>query len=267
MGPPGILWVASRITQPNKLSEERFCEWYEDQHVDEVVSLSGVPAAARYEAVPMSELAGPPTPESVKAAEQRPNYLMGGKWLTIYEVDDVDFRNTTEFKGLDGQSKPKGNLLEEIFTKAHFETRFGVLLSNDDKSAVKKGPAKLIISATMTPSTKESAEDVERFYEQEHVKEIAKCPGYVRTRRFRFVDTTVLKEFTRTAANPIEPGISVVALHEFEGPYFPVEGLQKADETPLTAKVLESLKKDGIEAGFFKLKRVYGDWFPSSSKL
>ncbi|KIW04514.1 uncharacterized protein PV09_04269 [Verruconis gallopava] len=266
MGPPGIIWVASRVTQPDKLSEERFCEWYEGQHIDEVTALSGVPAAARYEAVPMSELAGPPTAETIKAAEQRPDYLMGGKWLTIYEMKDVDFRHTAEFKSLDGQSKPKGNLLDEIFTKAHFETRFGALLSNDDKG-IKKGPGKLIISATMTPGSRASAEDIEQFYEREHVAEIAKCPGYVRTRRFRWVDTTVLKEFERLPADPIEPGNSVVALHEFEGPYFPMEGLLKADETPWTARVLESLKKNGIEAGFYRLKRVYGEWLPGSSKL
>jgi hypothetical protein len=267
MGRPGIIWVASRVTQPDKLSEERFCEWYEGQHIDEVTSLSGVSAAARYEAVPMSELAGPATPESIEATKDRPDYLMGAKWLTIYEMHDIDFRNTTEFKGLDGQSKPKGNLLDEIFTKAHFETRFGSLLSNDDKGGKKKGPAKLIISATMTPSSKDAAEDVDRFYEEEHVKEIAKCPGYVRTRRYRFVDTTVLKEFERASAEPIEPWVSVIALHEFEGPYLPMEGLIKADETPWTARVLESLKRGGVEAGFFRLKKVYGDWLPNQSKL
>lgn len=26
----GILWVSSRITQPNNLSAQKFCKWYED---------------------------------------------------------------------------------------------------------------------------------------------------------------------------------------------------------------------------------------------
>jgi len=104
MGPPGILWVASRVTNPDKLSSEKLCDWYENVHIDEVTSLSGIPAAARYEAVPMSEIGGPPTPDSIKAAENPPEYVMGGKWLTIYEMKDVDFRNSAEFKGLDGQS-------------------------------------------------------------------------------------------------------------------------------------------------------------------
>lgn len=254
------------MTKPEKLSEERFCEWYEGQHVDEVVALSGVPAAARYEAVPMSAIAGPPTPESIEAAKEPPAYMMGGKWLTVYEMNDVDFRKTAEFKGLDGQSKPKGNLLEEIFKNAKFESRFGELISNDDKGT-KRGPAKLIVSATMTGGSKEAIEDIERFYEQEHIREVAKCPGYIRTRRFRWVDTTVLNEFERQSADPVEAGVSVVALHEFDAEYFPMEGMLKADETPWTAKTLESLKAGGIEAGFYRLKRLYGDWKSEQSKL
>jgi hypothetical protein len=214
----------------------------------------------------MSEVAGPPTPESIKAAEQVPEYIMGGKWLTIYEMNDVDFRESAEFRGLDGQSKPKDDLLERIFKNAMFETRFGELLSNDDKG-IKKGPARLIVSATMTAANREAADDIERFYEQEHVREVAKCPGYIRTRRFRWVDSTVLKEFERLPAEPIEDRISVVALHEFDADYFPMEGMLKADETAWTAHILKSLKVGGLEAGFYRLKKVYGDWNSAQSKL
>lgn len=45
-----------------------------------------------------------------------------------------------------------------------------------------------------------------------------------------------------------------------------MEGMLKADKTPWTAKTLESLK-GGIEAGFYRLKRVYGDWQSGQSKL
>jgi hypothetical protein len=266
MGSPGILWVASRITKPDKLSDDKFCQWYEDQHVDEVVALSGIPAAARYEAVPMSEIAGPPTPESIKAAEEPPAYVLGAKWLTIYEMKDVEFRNSAEFRGLDGQSKPKDDLLNGVFKNAMFETRFGELLSNDDKG-IKKGPARLIVSATMTASNRQAADDIEHFYEHEHVREVAKCPGYIRTRRFRWVDSTVLKEFERQPADPIENRVSVVALHEFDGDYFPMEGMLKADETPWTASTLASLKQGGIEAGFYRLKRVYGEFKSAQSRL
>lgn len=123
---PGLLWVSSRITQPESLSRDKFTQWYEGQHIDEVVSLSGVPAAARYEAIP--GIAPPDAPYATKA-----------EWLTLYEMDDVDFRFSKEFKGLDGQSLPKEELLEGVFKKARFETRFCERVQVDEKSGARKG--------------------------------------------------------------------------------------------------------------------------------
>jgi hypothetical protein len=39
-------------------------------------------------------------------------------------MSDIEFRQTREFKGLDGQSPPKGDLLERVFGQARFDTRF-----------------------------------------------------------------------------------------------------------------------------------------------
>jgi hypothetical protein len=55
--PKGVIWVSSRISRPDEmrpgvppLSPERFCEWYEETHIQEVTALRGVPAAVRWEA-------------------------------------------------------------------------------------------------------------------------------------------------------------------------------------------------------------------------
>ena len=106
---PGVLWVSSRTQSPS-LSASEFCSWYENTHIGEVLSLPGVPRAARYEAH-----SHPPSPST---------YSAEAPWLTIYEMPDVEYRNTEEFKGLDGQSEPKKELLEGVFKKARFDTRF-----------------------------------------------------------------------------------------------------------------------------------------------
>jgi hypothetical protein len=51
--PPGVLWVSSR-TQTDELPAEKFCAWYENIHIPEVLALPGIPSAARYEAHPNS---------------------------------------------------------------------------------------------------------------------------------------------------------------------------------------------------------------------
>ena len=45
-------------------------------------------------------------------------------YLTVYEMPDVGYRKTAEFKGLDGQSEPRKELPEGVFRKARFDTRF-----------------------------------------------------------------------------------------------------------------------------------------------
>jgi hypothetical protein len=263
MTPPGILSVASRVTRPERCSKEKFNEWYENQHIDEVVALSGVSGAVRYEAIPFSDIAGAEVEE-----RDLPIWLGKAMWLTLYEMDDVEFRESREFKGLDGQSTPKDNLLEEIFRNARFETRFGGLVYTDDTAAkgAKQKPSTLIISATLTPGSEDNVKELEKWYREEHIPLISKTPNYVRTRLFKHVDTTVLHEFDRRTADPIGPG-SYLALHEFSGDALDMGEIAKVDETEWTAKVLAGLKEGGMEAMFFRRKRVYGNFLGGNAKL
>jgi len=128
---PGIIWVASQITRPTRLTPSKFVAWYENTHVDEVVALSGVPAAARYEQVDI-------LPEGTKE-EERPAWLIKAPWLTVYEMRDVEFRRTQEFRGLDGQKEPAKELLEGVFKNAGFETRFAELVQVDEVEGARRG--------------------------------------------------------------------------------------------------------------------------------
>jgi hypothetical protein len=262
---PGIVWVASQITRPAKLSDEKFNAWYENRHIDEVVSLPGIRAAARYTAIPLDALTGPApeSPPSADADAEVPAYLLKAKWLTIYEMRDVEYRNSAEFKGLDGQSVPDGHLLETVFKNAKFETRFG---SEEQIDRPGSRPGNLVITATLTSKDAATFAEMDKFYREEHVPLISKCPGYVRTRRYKYVDTTVLNEFERADADPVGP-LSWLALHEFEGPYFDMEEIVKVDDTDWTRKMLANLAEGGMEAGFFRLKRVYGEFLDGKTKL
>ncbi|KAF2114145.1 hypothetical protein BDV96DRAFT_469467, partial [Lophiotrema nucula] len=166
--PPGILWVSSRIQNPSILSPEKFCTWYENTHIQEVTALSGVPSAARYQALSPSPV---PTP----------TWSSEAPWLTIYEMPVLDFRESKEFKSLDGQSKPREELLEGIFKQARFDTRFYEQVQVYEPFGKIDGPAKFLISAALQPKAGEE-EDFEAWYQDEHLKMLAECQGYLRTR-------------------------------------------------------------------------------------
>jgi hypothetical protein len=131
------------------------------------------------------------------------------------------------------------------------------------------GPAPLIISAFLKPKGDAASEtDFDRFYREEHVPLISKCPGYVRTRRYRLEkepeSASALHEFEREDTTTTCP--TWLALHEFDYPTpgqdnvggFPMTELMKTDETEWAKKVIAAL--GGMEAGWFKLKKVYGAW-------
>ncbi|KAF2492681.1 hypothetical protein BU16DRAFT_490545, partial [Lophium mytilinum] len=165
--PTGILWVASRIKNPT-LTPSHFCTWYENTHIHEVTALSGIPRAARYEAILPS-----PYPGALSA---------DAPWLTIYEMPDIAFRETAEFRGLDGQSEPAAELLEGVFKKARFDTRFYECVQVHERAGrAEKGPAALIISAALTPAVGKEA-DFDAWYREEHLRLIGECAGYRRSR-------------------------------------------------------------------------------------
>jgi hypothetical protein len=133
-----------------------------------VTSLPGVPRAARYEAIT-------PQPAPSTWSSEAP-------WLTVYEMPEIEYRETKEFKGLDGQSRPREDLLEGVFKQARFDTRFYSEIQSYGKD-VSVGPAKLLISAALQPKDG-GDEDFERWYREEHLKVLSECPGYRRSRRY-----------------------------------------------------------------------------------
>lgn len=54
-------------------------------------------------------------------------------------MSDIEFRETPEFKGLDGQSEPSKELLEGIFKQARFDTRFYEEVQVFENEGEKKG--------------------------------------------------------------------------------------------------------------------------------
>ncbi|OCL11324.1 hypothetical protein AOQ84DRAFT_229528 [Glonium stellatum] len=222
--PSGVLWVASRIKQAG-LTPEKFCAWYENIHIREVTALSGIPRAARYESVKPS-----PTPGALSD---------DALWLTVYEMPDINFRETKEFRSLDGQSEPEKELLETVFKQAGFDTRFyecyfGRRIPDTTTSS---GSGSLIIPAALTPAAGTDA-GFDAWYREEHLSLIGTCPGYRRTRCFKVINATVLDEFER-----IEPQVSTwLVIREFDGEKLPMVDLEKADETEWGRKIIAGLQ-------------------------
>lgn len=235
----GILWVSSRVTQPSALSPQKFCKWYEDTHIQEVLALPGLPSAIRWEA-----LSPQPSPDTLSSS---------APWLTVYEMSDVSYRNSPAFRALNGQTPPPQELLDGIFKNARFDTRFYEEVQNYENPNISApGESAFLISAALQPPPDaEAVTDFNKWYTDEHLPVLAQAPGYVRTRRYELVDGTRLDGFERS--RPEIP--KFLALHEFSGEVLPWAELQASAETEWARKVMGGLV--GSEIGWFMCKRSY----------
>jgi len=89
---PGILFVRSRISPTSKdiLDECTFLKWYDDEHIAEVVSTSGIQSAFRYVDVSKSS----PTGDSQNLKP----------FLAVYPMRDLTFTLSDEFKKINVKS-------------------------------------------------------------------------------------------------------------------------------------------------------------------
>jgi len=130
---PGIIWVNSDIIKPDQLSREDFDDWYCNEHIPDVVAISGVNAAYRYEHV---------------ADGSTPLRRLG--FLTVYLMNDINFKDTDEFKSLEGQSP--GPSQEKIFEKSEFDTRsYELIQTHQTQGAESSGEDPLQV-VTLVPS-------------------------------------------------------------------------------------------------------------------
>jgi hypothetical protein len=112
-----MMWVNSDVIKPDSLSRDAFDAWYCDEHIPDVMRKSGITSAARYDHM----INGPSTSRRLG-------------FLTIYQMPDINFKDTEEFKGLEGQSP--GPNRDTIFVNAEFDTRSYELVQVDEANGM-----------------------------------------------------------------------------------------------------------------------------------
>ncbi|RVX71600.1 hypothetical protein B0A52_03784 [Exophiala mesophila] len=114
-GGPGLLYVNSKITDPDKLSASVFTQWYEKVHIPDIFETSGIKSAYRYF-----------TTSNSSTSVDRP-------YLALYPLKEVGFLQTDEFKAIPVHSDLVPTSTKCIFDVADFDTRY---YTNVDKVEV-----------------------------------------------------------------------------------------------------------------------------------
>lgn len=76
---PGILYVDSKLTQPELLDEGAYMDWYDNSHIAEILGTSGINSALRFKNV---------------------NLKHNTPYLAVFPMSDIGFTLGEEFKSI-----------------------------------------------------------------------------------------------------------------------------------------------------------------------
>ncbi|KAL1897305.1 hypothetical protein Sste5346_004041 [Sporothrix stenoceras] len=224
---PGLLFVQSRITQPDTMSEEVFMHWYDTDHIAEVIETTGVDSAIRWK---HDQLETAPLP-----------------YLSVYPLEDIAFLRSDEFKAIRVTSDllPGTKLCYDL---AAFDVGYYNIVQVTDPTNKGKGQAKSLVAEQIETS---DAKGLNEFYKSSYLAALAKVPGYLRTTRYELKyarsndQSRRFKGLSSTGAPPPERP-TWLAIHEFSTD----EGVSEAE----LAKVQASA------ASFEKVKAAAQVW-------
>jgi hypothetical protein len=115
---PGLLWVNSKITTPDTLSDADFNKWYNTVHIPDIFKTSQMNSAFRYKSIDPSATS---------------------PYLATYPVPDVTWLGGEEFMSIPVKSDCFPGPSHNCFDFVNFDTRFYEFIHSYEKPGVQSG--------------------------------------------------------------------------------------------------------------------------------
>ena len=118
MSGPGLLFVMARISRPDLMDEPTYMNWYDNDHIAEIIETSGINSAFRFKRTDPDAASFP--------------------YLALYPMDDIAFLQGDEFKKIKVHSEllPGSGLSYDL---ADNEVRYYSLQEVSDQAKKGKG--------------------------------------------------------------------------------------------------------------------------------
>ncbi|OSS53958.1 hypothetical protein B5807_00780 [Epicoccum nigrum] len=199
---PGILYVTM---QPKEgLADAQFHDWYQNEHGPNRLRLPFCNNGFRYRATDLEQQGSKEKPE----------------WMAIYDLDELEWLTREEYQKLRSapvQTQRERDTMKQIFVDRRSYDLLGEWSSSDFKDLQKvesEGEKNVMVAVSFVLQEGEGKEEeLQKWYEEEHVPLLQKVPGWRRTRRF-------VTSYLDVQANPSLQR-EFLALHE----YAPQNGL------------------------------------------
>lgn len=222
----GILYVT--MQPASDLAPAEFHDWYDNEHGPLRLRLPFIENGFRYRA---TDLDGPGKGKA--------------EWMAIYDATDMDEFNAESYLALRGppvQSQRERDIRPHVaidrrsYDFVSERKADGFVKLDEVRNA---GQGNVMISASFKVKPGKSGEEIDKWYNEEHIDMISKVAGWRRTRRFV------------TAAIDQKDDVEYLALHDFA----PQNGIggkeyEAATSTPWTQEILSNVISE-------KNRRIY----------
>ncbi|KAH7040941.1 uncharacterized protein B0I36DRAFT_379798 [Microdochium trichocladiopsis] len=248
MSGKGLLYVHSRITS-DLLDEPTLLKWYDEDHIPEILATSGITSAIRF---------------IDEAARAKPKEDRARPYLHVYPLQDLGFLLTPEFAKIAVTSEmlPGSKLVYDL---VDFDVRYYSLVQVFDPTNKGPGHTRSVFLVHFALKEGYPSEDLNNWYRDEHLPQLAAAPGYLRSTRYKLVwgrNSETSRAFKGLAgSNDTAPGPARLpewfALHEFETGEVDVPELQRLTTTEWTKKIFANC--DDYVLGTAALNKAHGD--------
>ncbi|CAK7203428.1 hypothetical protein SEUCBS139899_006162 [Sporothrix eucalyptigena] len=236
---PGILWINSKVTDPESLPVDKFTRWYEDVHIPDIIAArdGGIISSWRYQCA---------------------NTDRAAPFLAVYKCPNMGFIQSTEFKSIP-MTHPTLPGNGPIHRFADFDARFLEHIETWSSLDAADGRTATLVSEAIEPASDLSADAFNAWFRSEHIQEVAKLTGWRRTSRFELVFKKENKDDLNSAAK-ITP--HYLALHEFADgsdvvPASGVVGSFPPQPSVASKAVLDNARK--VDVAAFNFLRGFGN--------
>ena len=226
---PGLCYVTAKVRDPSKLSDEKFNDFYDNEHLPDMLRYNFSKVALRY--------------KNANANGTAP-------YAALYPLEDITslsspstaqmMEECRKSKTLDGQDHHE--LIEYgIGAWRTIQTFEGY--GHAEKTGHDRG--KTLVAVSIEPGDGQAAEaDLDAWYRRQHLDMLAMCKGYRRTTRYKRVGD----------ASP-----RFLALHEYvcDAADFPTEQIEQVRQTEWSRDVLGKAK--AFERDVWELIGVQGE--------
>jgi pimeloyl-ACP methyl ester carboxylesterase len=232
---PGILYVTMQPS--SELPLPHFHDWYNNEHGPTRLRLPFIKNGFRYRAADL-ETEG-------KGTDDMP------EWMAIYDVTDIEELTRETYMRLreDGvKSKREKDVMRQIKVGRKLYDFLGERKAQAFKKLQEVGVAErngnVLVAVSLSLKDGKDGEELDRWYDEEHIDMLSKVPGWLRTRRF--VTSSILEG---------KEGTEYLALHEYS-PENGVDGekYRAATSTQWARDIMANLVKE-------KKRRVYNLYY------